>query len=88
MCNSPMVSRGLQFLRCVQYWELKIFLKFYEFNSFLTGWRNGEDELCWKLDKSRGFEMGGYYISLVSTTAVSFPWEIIWKSKVLPRVAF
>ena len=55
---------------------VRIFVKFYGFNSFLTGWRNGEDELCWKLDKSRGFEMGGYYISLVSTTAVSFPWKV------------
>ena len=67
---------------------VRIFVKFYGFNSFLPGWRNGEDELCWKLDKSRGFEMGGYYISLVSTTAVSFPWKIIWKWKVPPRVAF
>ena len=32
--------------------------------------------------------VGSYYRVLLGTPHVSFPWKIIWKSRVPPRVAF
>ena len=37
---------------------------------------------------NRGFEVRGYYSSFYPPTLVSFPWRMIWQSKVPPRVAF
>lgn len=50
--------------------------------------RSGEDKLCWRPTKGWGFEVGGYYCSLLTINAMPFPWKNIWKSKVPPRVAF
>ena len=79
-CNG-IVHWNFQFLRCMQDWE------FESLSNCKVG-EKGEDRLCWKPAKSRGFEVGGYYNSLVSTTTIFFPWKIPWKSKVLPRVVF
>ena len=36
----------------------------------------------------QGIEVRGYYNSFYPPTFVSFPWRMIWQSKVPPRVAF
>ena len=48
----------------------------------------GSDKLCWKLSSSRGFTVSKYYHSLSPSSAISFPWKMMWQSKVPPRVAF
>ena len=48
----------------------------------------GLDKVCWKPARNRGFEVRGYYSSFYPPTPVSFPWRMIWQSKVPPRVAF
>ena len=48
----------------------------------------GPDKVCWKLVRSRGFEVRGFYLSFYPPTLLSFPWRMIWHSKVPPRVAF
>ena len=48
----------------------------------------GSDKLCWKPASSRGFVVSGYYHSLSPSIATSFPWKMMWQSKVPPRVAF
>ena len=48
----------------------------------------GPDWVCWKPARSRGFEVRGFYLSLYPPTLLSFPWRMIWHSKVPPRVAF
>ena len=48
----------------------------------------GLDKVCWKPARNRGFEVRGYYSSFYPPTFVSFPWRMIWQSKVPPRVAF
>ena len=44
--------------------------------------------MCWKLNKSRGFKVGGYYRLSCPSNWVHFPWKIIWRSKIPPRAAF
>lgn len=48
----------------------------------------GEDKLCWRPVKCRGFEVGGCYRLLSMSHLMLFPWKIIWGSKVPPRVVF
>ena len=49
--------------------------------------RIGLDKVCWKLARSRGFKVRGFYLSFYTPTR-SFPWSLVWQSKVPPRVAF
>ena len=78
----------MQFHRPPQDWEQEAFDRFMGlvYSSIVRGF--GPDKVCWKLAKSRGFEVRGYYSSFYPPTRVSFPWRIIWQSKVPPRVAF
>ena len=46
------------------------------------------DTISWGADKSKCFTVGSYYRALLGMHCVSFPWKIIWKSRVPPRVAF
>ena len=48
----------------------------------------GLDKVCWKPTRSRGFGVRGFYRSFYPSTSLSFPWRMIWQSKVPPRVAF
>ena len=48
----------------------------------------GPYKVCWKPTRNRGFEDRGYYSSFYPPNLVSFPWRMIWHSKVPPRVAF
>ncbi len=48
----------------------------------------GDDSICWGPHRSKCFTISSYYRVLSCTTIVSFPWKIIWKSQVPPRVAF
>ena len=44
--------------------------------------------MCWKPNKSKGFEVGSYYWLLCPSNSGHFPWIIIWISKIPSRVAF
>ena len=48
----------------------------------------GLDKVCRKPAKSRDFKVSGYYHSLSSPIVISFPWKMVWQSKVPRRVAF
>ena len=48
----------------------------------------GDDSICWGLHRSKRFMGSSYYRVLSGAPPVSFPWKIIWKSRVPPRVAF
>ena len=47
----------------------------------------GFDKVCWKPARSGGFEIGDFYLFFYPYT-LSFPWRLVWQSKVPPRVAF
>jgi hypothetical protein len=46
------------------------------------------DKISWISLKRKIFEVKSYYKLKVNSELVNGPWKIIWKSKVLPRVAF
>ena len=48
----------------------------------------GFDKFWWKPASGRGFNVSGYYQSLSPSRVISFPWKMVWQSKVPPRVAF
>ena len=48
----------------------------------------GPDWVCWKLVRSKSFEVRGFYLSFYPPTLLSFSWRMIWQSKVSQRVAF
>ena len=46
-----------------------------------------DDKVCGKPARSSGFEARGFYLFFYPLTC-SFPWRLVWQSKVPPRVAF
>ena len=48
----------------------------------------GQDKLCKKLAGNESFKASEYYLSLSSTPNTLFPWKLVWRSKIPPRVAF
>ena len=50
--------------------------------------RVGPNKVRWKLARSRGFEDRGFYLSFYPPTLTSFPWRMVWQSKVPLRVDF
>ena len=48
----------------------------------------GEDKMCWKPNRIKGFLVSSYYHLLVDPSDNIFPWKGIWKQKVPSRVAF
>ena len=79
---------NVQFRRPPQDWEEKAFDRFMGlvYSSTVRGF--GPDKICWKPARNRGFEVRGYYSSFYPPNLISFPWRMIWQSKVPPRVAF
>ena len=48
----------------------------------------GANKACWKPAMRRGFEVRGFYHSLSPSSFISFPWKMVWQSKVPCRVVF
>ena len=79
---------NVQFRHPPQDWEQESFDRFMGlvYSSTMRGF--GSDKVCWKPARSGGFEVRGFYRSFYPPTSLSFPWRMIWQSKVHPRVAF
>ena len=50
-------------------------------------WGVGLDKVCWKPARSGGFDVRSFYLSFYPPT-LSFPWRLVWQSKVPLGVAF
>ena len=48
----------------------------------------GEDKMCSKTNRSKGFMVKDYYSLLVGSIDFCFPWKSIWQQKIPARVAF
>ena len=67
-------------------WNNLIF--FWNFIHSMTFTGEGQDKLCWKSTKNKGFKVSEFYLSLFSTPDNLFPWKLVWHSNIPPRVAF
>ena len=79
---------NVQFRRPPQDWEEEAIHRFMGlvYSSTMRGF--SPDKVCWKPARNRDFEVRGCYGSFYPPIVVSFPWRMIWQSKVPPRVAF
>ena len=81
MCwSGGMIHWNFYFRRSPQDWEEESFDRFMDIVYSWKVWRVGPDKVCWKPARSRYFEVRGFHLS--------FPWRLVWQSKVPPRVAF
>ena len=75
------------FHRSPQDWEEEYFDQFIDIAYSSKVRRVGPDKVFWKPARSRGFVVRGFHLSFYPPT-LSFPWRLVWQSKVAPRVAF
>ena len=88
----------MKFTNGVLYWDVSFFRTTHDrelealldfvatiYGSFVRG--IGEDKICWKLDRNKGFMVSAYYHILVGCDLL-FPWKSIWKQKISSQVAF
>ena len=78
----------VNFLRAMQDWELESLSNFMDMIYGASVKGNGQDKLCWKPEKNKGFMVRGYYRVLLDNGVQSFPWKGIWTSKIPSRVTF
>ena len=78
----------VHFSRLVQDWGLEPLVAFLDliYSKPIRG--EGMDRPCWRLAKSRDFDVCSYYHSLSAPNSMSFLWILLWWSKVPPKVAF
>ena len=77
----------VNFLRAAQDWELESLSNFMDMIYGTSVKGSGQDKLCWKPEKNKGFTVRGYY-KVLDNGVQSFPWKSIWMSKIPYRVAF
>ena len=81
MCwSGGMIHWNFYFRRSLQDWEEESFDRFMDSVYPWKVRRVGPDKICWKPARSRDFEVRSFHLS--------FPWRLVWQSKVPPRVAF
>ena len=76
------------FFRGVHAQELEAMLGFMNtiYGSSIRGF--GEDKMCWKPGRDKGFKVNDYYRILVGSIDYCLPWKSIWKQKIPSQVAF
>ena len=78
----------LSFNHNVHDWKLESLTSFMDIIYAIPLRGTGKDHLCWERPSNKSFVVKRYYRSLSPPHSTLFPWKIIWKTKVPPRVAF
>jgi hypothetical protein len=86
--SNGVIHCNLTFAQSVQDWELESLSAFMELLYSNSVGGSGVDTICWRPTKGQQFTVGTYFRSLSDSVDVSFPWRIIWRSRVPPRVSF
>ena len=78
----------VSFFRGFHVWEMEVVSSFMVtiYGSSVRGL--GEDKMCWKPDRNKGFMVKDYYSLLAGSIDFCFPRKSIWKQKILTRVVF
>ena len=78
----------LRFYRDFQDWELDVVYSLLDFIQARIPLGVGSDTLCWCLKGNGKFDTRSFYHEIQDIPNSLFPWKVIWKTKVLKRVAF
>ena len=68
----------VSFFRDCHVWDLDVVLSFMVAIYGLSVRGFGEDKMCWKTDRSKGFMVKDYYSLLAGSIDFCFPWKSIW----------
>ena len=79
---------NIRFTQPVQDWELELVASFMDCIYSGSWRRNGVDKICWTLSTRGVFDVLSYYKALQPPNPDSFPWKLLWKPKVPPKVSF
>jgi hypothetical protein len=75
------------FLHSLNDWEVEDLASFYSLlYSYMLGGR--ADKIWWVPSRKKKFEVRSFYNIFISNVRLPFPWNSIWRTKALPRVAF
>ena len=85
--ESRMMHWNLSFIRSVHDWELELVSSFMDCIYASPLKREGDDHIGGG-SPSNHFAVKRFYRYLIPHSPILFPWKIIWKAKVPPRVAF
>ena len=76
--TNEVLHQDLHFVQAIQDWELESLMTFMDTIYSFRFRGIGEDKMCWKPDKKKGFKVGTYY-HLLDTAAITnehpFPWK-------------
>ena len=78
----------VSFFRSVHAWELEELLGFMDTIHGASVKGFGEDKMCWKPNREKGFMVKDFYSLLVGSNEYCFPWKSIWKQKIHSQVPF
>jgi hypothetical protein len=86
--SNGVIQWNIVFTRLIHDWKVEVLASFYSrlYSFKLQG--NLEDKLWWIPSSKGSFEVSMFYRVLSPHGSIPFPWKCIWRTKILPRVAF